>query len=480
MSWLSSRANPNFVALWTISWALGLTAIIPLINAVTPLLDPAYENFWTPGVFWRLVLYWHGAIFMPLITVAACLICTTFGLDKVDGTASRMLKDSILYGGIIATPLAGIAGIFDVYDRFLFGIPLWLQIIAFLIGDEMAIALIITMFIYPKQSGKGYEGMGLPYYTVLVALIGVLIAAVEGHIAGWITWAGPWPSFVANYINSTMYPVLGYYNTTAVQTFAVNVVTSHSHTMLPLIMAGIVALVGASYGYQEMKGSSKFLAAVGFLVMAYMMVAVTWLYIVAGVGNYVIPTLFASGPNGVNGLAMDDAMTGMIGWGALFVLIGLLLYMKMNGRLSDPTFLTILVAWILIYLVIPGIGYYIEFHESFYGFATPGAAPGWMNDAVYIRWHQDFGFFLLPSIVVAMLYFRRAGLSAVAERRVSYTLIAGMIIVFLAGEAYFATLSAPALYVAVLGAAMIWIGLALGVYYAWKVYSHSGSTVMKK
>ncbi|BBE42203.1 hypothetical protein [Conexivisphaera calida] len=479
MSWLSSRVEPRFVALWTMIWALGLTAIIPAINAVTPLLNPAYENFWTPGVFWRLVLYWHGAIFMPLITVAACLIYMTFGLDKAEGTVARLLRESILYGGIVATPLAGIAGIFDVYDRFAFGIPLWLQIIAFLIGDEMAIALIVAMLIYPKQSGKGYEGMGLPYYTVLVALIGVLIAAIEGHIAGWITWAGPWPSLVANYVNYTMYPVLGYYNATAVQTFTVNVVTSHSHTMLPLIMAGIVALVGASYGYHEMKGSSKFLAAVGFLVMAYMIIAVTWLYVVAGVGNYAIPALFSSGPNDVNGLAMDDAMTGMIGWGALFVLIGLLLYMKRSGRLRDPIFAAIVVAWILIYLVIPGTGYYVEFHEVFYGFATP-PAPGWMNDAVYTRFHQDFAFFLLPSIVVALLLFRRVGLRSDAEeRRVSYALIAGMILTFLAGETYFATLATPALYAAVLGAAIIWVGLALGTYYAWRAYAPGGSVRTK-
>lgn len=132
--------------------------------------------------------------------------------------SSRLLRESIQWSGFIAVPLAGVAGIFDVYDRFAYGIPLWLQIVAFLIGDEMAIALLVLMILYPKQSGKGYENMGLPYYTALLALFGVLIAAIEGHIAGWITWFGPWPSFVSNYINATMYPVLGFYNATAVIT----------------------------------------------------------------------------------------------------------------------------------------------------------------------------------------------------------------------------------------------------------------------
>ena len=467
MSRPSSWLNPQFVSLWAITWALALTALIPLVNAWTPLLGQQYENYWTPGVPWRLDLYWHGAIFIPLVVVGACLVCMIFRLEEVRGTASRLLRESMLYGGLIAPPLAGIAGIFDVYDRFAMGIPLWLQIIGFLIGDEIAIALIVAMLLYPKQSGKGYHEMGLPYYTALVALFGILIAAVEGHIAGWITWFGPWPSFVASYINSTMYPVLGYYNATAVQTWAVNVVTSHSHTMLPLIMAGIVALVATSFGYYEMKGSPRFLSQLGFLVMAYMIVAVTWLYVVAGVGNYSIPTLFQSGPNG---LAMDDAMTGMIGWGALLVIIGLVVYMKRNGRLRDPVFLAILVAGILIYLTIPVTGYYIEFHESYYGFATPGQGPGWMHDAVYLRFHQDFGFFVLPSVIVALLFFRGMKLPSTVERKTSYMLIAGMTIAFAGGEAYFITLASPALYVAIAGAALIWLGLAVATYNAWKVY----------
>lgn len=234
--------------------------------------------------------------------------------------------------------------------------------------------------------------------------------------------------------------------------------------MLPLIMAGIVALVAMAYGYREMKGATKYLAALGFIIMTYMIIAVTWLYIVSGVGNYSIPTLLASGPNG---LAMDDAMTGMIGWGALFVIIALLIHAKRTGTLDKSPFLWAMVtAGILIYLTVTG--YYIEFHESYYGFATPGQGPGWMNDAVYTRFYQDFGLFVLPAVVLALLAFKVMGLSMDQEKRVSYLLIAGMVLAFIFGEAYFITLMPAMLYLAAVGAAVIWGGLALGLYYAWR------------
>uniref|UniRef100_UPI00321F92DC hypothetical protein n=1 Tax=Thermogutta sp. TaxID=1962930 RepID=UPI00321F92DC len=95
--------------------------------------------------------------------------------------------------------------------------------------------------------------------------------------------------------------------------------------------------------------------------------------------------------------------------------------------------------------------------------------------SVFLNALQASEFFLLPSIVVALLFFSRMGLSTGAKRRISYALIAGMVITFLSGETYFATLAMPALYAAVLGAAIIWVGLALGAYYSWGAYRSSGS-----
>ena len=82
------------------------------------------------------------------------------------------------------------------------------------------------------------------------------------------------------------------------------------------------------------------------------LIASIWIYIVSGVGNYSTPTLFESGPNGV---AMDDVITGIVGLGAAFVLVGLLLYARRaktrdgTPLLKGPLFMSLIAAWIFIY-----------------------------------------------------------------------------------------------------------------------------------
>ncbi|MGC9209036.1 MAG: hypothetical protein ACP5GH_04210 [Nitrososphaeria archaeon] len=441
-------------------------AIFPILNYITPFLNPAYNNFYTPDVYWRLVLYWHGAIFMPLIVALSALMCSVFGLYEMKGFPGLLIRDSVFFGGSIAIPLAGIAGIFDVYDRFLYGIPLWTQIAAFLIGDEIAIALIIA-FSYKASQATSVQIKALDSFMAFAVFL-TLVSAFMGHIAGWITWFGPWPSFVSTYINQTMYPVLGFYNTTAVITWTEDVVTSHSHLMLPVIMAGIVVIVAYVYGLTSLwtKGQRS-LAYAGIAIMVAAMIAAAVIYIISGVGNYSIPTLFSSGPNDINGLAMDDMITGFIGWGALLVLIALLWHAKDSKILRDPLFLSLVTGWILIYLTIPVTGYWIEFHETFYGAA--GAlpnAPGAAFDAAYTRFHQDFGFFLLPALITAIVTFEVYGISGIDRKLTGLLFLAGEIISFVSGELYtMVFLSEPLLVIAGFGASLMALGGIVGIRY---------------
>ena len=276
----------------------------------------------------------------------------------------------ILIGGFFSAPLAAVGAIFDVYNTFAYGIPVWTQIVSIGIGGETVFFLIVCMLNYPRES-KGYGRLGFPYYVVLLSVVGILLAALMGDVSGWITWFGPWPSIFPQYINSTMYPVLGYYNSTAVVTWTEDMVGSHSHLMLPSVMAAIVALTPAVYGYSKWEKKEKVVSTVGFLIMALGLVGSIWIYLVSGVGNYAIPTLFQS-PDGVNGIAMDDIITGIVAVGSAVVLVGLLLRARKaksvdgTGLLKDYLFLSLVAAWICIYLLIPVTGYYIELNQSFY------------------------------------------------------------------------------------------------------------------
>ncbi len=461
----TSIVSPRFVICWSIVWAVIIVALAPVVNFITPFKDPTYNIYWTPDILYRLVLYFHGA-FIPWITAHAALIVVTFGLTQVNpkSVSWKLLKDSILIGGIVAVPLAGIAGIFNIYDKFLFGIPLWTQIFAFLIGDEMAVALIVALLIYPKASGTGYTKTSMPYYVVLLSVIAVLVSAVMGHAAGWVASMGPWPSIVPQYINSTMYPVLGFYNDTAVITWTENTVGSHSHLMVPSLMAGIVAMIAVTYGYSSWPKKVKSISVVGFVIMALALIASAWVYIISGLGNYPIPTLFQSAQGGV---AADDLITGIIGIGAVFVLVALIIQSmkKKDGAslIRDPLFLSLILAWIFIFAVIPITGMYIELNAAFYH--APGAA-GAAFDEAYSRFHQDYAFFLLPAFVTGILIFQTLGLSGKFRRAVGALFLSGVVIAFVFGWVYsMVTLDTVSLYLAILGGGLMLLGGLVGAEY---------------
>lgn len=451
--------TPKFVIWWNILWVIIVGAFAPVMNYVTPFLDPSYNNEWTPDVFWRLVLYFHGA-FIPWMMALAALVLVTFHLDSLKGKLGTHLKHLVLIGGLFSGPLAALGGIFDLYNTFAFGIPVWTQIVSIAIGGETVAFLIFAMLYFPKGSGKKFVDLQLPYYVVLLSAIGVIIAALIGDVSGWITWFGPWPSIVPQYINSTMYPVLGFYNSTAVVTWTEDMVGSHSHLMLPSVMAAIVALSPAVYGYSKWERKEKVISTIGYLIMAVGLVGSIWIYLVSGVGNYSIPALFQSGPNGV---AMDDVITGIVALGTAFVLVGLIAYGSRgkthDGKLllKDPLFLSLIAAWLFIYLLIPVTGYYIEFNQSFYQAAGVGF------DAAYTRFHQDFAFFLLPALVTSILIFEVFGISGRARRTVGYLYLVGSIVTFVFGWIYaMVTLDTFSLTIAAVGGVLMGLGVLFG------------------
>ena len=75
-------------------------------------------------------------------------------------------------------------------------------------------------------------------------------------------------------------------------------------------------------------------------------------------------------------------------------------------------------------------GFYINFNESF--FQNAGA----IFDDAFNRFHQDFGFYLLPSLVTLLLALQTFGPTARLRRYVGYLSIAGIAMTFVFGEIY--------------------------------------------
>ncbi|MDV3244860.1 MAG: hypothetical protein LYZ66_06805 [Nitrososphaerales archaeon] len=237
--------------------------------------------------------------------------------------------------------------------------------------------------------------------------------------------------------------------------------------MLIALMSGVVGLVGSSLGYYgNWSKAQRAVARFGYAVMLLALLTAIWIYVVSGASNFVVPSFFVSGPDGINGVAGDDLITGTVGLGALFVLIGLVMHASKTSTaegksmLRDPLILSLVTAWVLIYLVIPATGFYINFNEAYF------KGTGLSFDEAFSRYHQDFGFFLLPALVTFVLALNSVGISGAARRSAGYLLLLGEISAFVFGEAYaLVTNSTVALYLGVIGGMLIGVGFLVGLRY---------------
>jgi len=92
----SDLFTTKFLVWWSIVWALIIGILAPIVNSVTPLLDSDYNNMWTPDLFWRLVLYWHGA-FIPWVAS----ITFVFGMLYAMVTLNMVFLYVAAFGGLL-------------------------------------------------------------------------------------------------------------------------------------------------------------------------------------------------------------------------------------------------------------------------------------------------------------------------------------------------------------------------------------------
>jgi len=263
----------------------------------------------------------------------------------------------------------------------------------------IAVLFLIGVLMFPFRNRKRFNSIWGSYFLILAATVSAGIAAVMG--------------MVYEYGNLFGYSSIPFFNSLVnswggLQTFLGNLVTSHSHEMLPAVMGGIVAVAAVSFGYERLDFTKRTIVNAGMVVSLIGVIAMTYVYIISSFGTYVIPTLFAFGPGGMDGLADDDTLTGIVGWGALISIVGLYYAAKSekNGE-SRLVVLAELFVWLATMAVMVGVGYAIEFNEAFFGFATPGVppngGPGYLYDMAYTNGHLLYAFFMMPLIAGSLI-----------------------------------------------------------------------------
>jgi hypothetical protein len=356
------------------------------------------------NIIYPHVMYLHGLL-IGMVGLLSLITIDVFGGGH-RGTAYQF----VLWGTLGATVLSGIGGIFDrsVTDTF----PLWVQIVSFFFLDEILISLSISLF------HRAAETRIAATWLAALSALSMLIAAIMGHIAGWMLEFGDWPK-----------SIIGGYAALAGlrwQDWMANLIGSHSHEMVTGVLALLVATTVGAFGLHR-EGSR--LTRFGLWLTSLGVIGMTLVYVVAGFSVAQPPTLFA---HGANGLAGDDLVTGVgVMLGGLLTLVGLAL-----ERLPERGLRWFAVATsAMVFVTVVAFGYYIEFQENLYGAGDPHATRA-AADAVFTWWHQDFAFFLLPSVLGILLALQRMGAAEHLRHLAGWTLVSGAVIAFVGGLMY--------------------------------------------
>jgi hypothetical protein len=399
--WLTQRRLVLFVIGWlTLFAVIGAFVSNPFQSETSAGAGPDYAH----------VMFLHGLL-IGMVGLMALLTCQVF---RMRSTHVRLW----IAGGVFAaTILSAVGGIFDKavpgYE-----VPMWTQILSFFALDEILLMLLYGMLVEWRRSTVNHT---LPYIAGALAAGSMFLAALMGHLAGWILefgWNNP--------------PIIKDFATFAgfgsQDGFTGALIGSHSHDMAVGAMALAIALLAQQFGYATLRGASQALARIGLGLVAIGVAVMTVMYVAMALSQWGPPTLFQSA-DGTNGIAGDDVITGtlVMGGGVLVVAAFALL----RTVLRQPVRVAALWAWVLSFATVVVAGFAIEMNETFFGAGDPTAA-GARNDAVFTWLHQDLGLFLLPALVLVMLAVDRL-VTRLRRGVIGWATIVGTTVAFLGG-----------------------------------------------
>jgi len=283
------------------------------------------------------------------------------------------------------TVMIAVGSIFNVHKGL--SIAAGIQIAGFIVLDFLGIALVTGLIVFMRKPSMHKKRIGTALWILLISVTFLLMAETLGHLLGWGQDLG---------ITSLpgMKKWLAVTGVTA-DTFLDNIKTSHSHLIVSSNHCGFAAIASIHFGYEKLSGWKKAAAKIGLWMILVGIVTAAVIYFMSALGNWDIPNLFMSGPHGENGLALDDLILGFIEMGGVLLFFSLAIHntTRSNTLLRVALFLD----WLYAAIGAAVIGYYIEFHETFFGGGNLPAA-GAVNDQAFIRGHLLFSFLMLPII----------------------------------------------------------------------------------
>jgi len=384
----------------------------------------ARVDWFAPGDFdFATAMAYHG-LMVPLLL--------TFYLLAVDVVPVRSLRGRAFPGAtLVAVLLVGPASLAQTSPgpSFVTGV----QVTGMVLTDLLGLVLLVALWRARLPGARAYRRSGVLPWLLLSSLVAVTLAAPFGHLAGWGLdfGLGSLPGTHA-WAHGAALDLDGLQE---------GFVSSHSHLIAAAALSGLVALAAWMLGYDALGGWRRRLGRVAIWLVLLSLIGAAVVYVVSAAVGWEPPTFFVSGPQGENGVPLDDVLLGLgeCAW--------LLLAVALAGRGLDPGpegrawpapgfRVAILLDWLCGFVAVVGLGLYIEFHETFYGGGEAGA-PGAGRDLAFIRAHVVYAFMLLPIVLAFLLAVGSSRVRSPTTRAASRIFVASSvtgIVLGLAGE----------------------------------------------
>ena len=361
---------------------------------------PAFENYFEK-------MYFHS-VGIGLAALAVYLVIHTFKLQQYEPP----IDFPMVYRAFIAVVLGALGGLVYLSPSVSNALPdvgILLFTVAFILIGDVGGALFLELLLLPRKLANSYNAqsrnvvdyigrvipvskadrgayssVGVGYWLTLAAIASAFIAGVLGFFNLWVRVFGP--SFFGGFIGWLGLDKQGWLDAT---------LDPHSHMMALAIMAGIVAVAAVLFRVFESESPMRrTVARIGAWVALIGVIATTLVLGAVALLNFTPPTLFASGPGGINGMAGDDMTMAIIGAGAMIVLLAIIVERQVW---RDPLRLTVLATWVAAMIINVGQGFYIELHEA--QFSASLAA----NDKSFATAQPMTGIFILTMLSLVLL-----------------------------------------------------------------------------